>query len=334
MKRQSRRGIVRDWRGGRLLRAVSSRQILDVGIGAALLLSTVAPAYGQRIDSRTIEQIQGQLGVPSTNAGTQLDRAREQTPVAQPTRTDGGETFEEREIRRFQSRAILNEIYQPSPIEREFQERLGDPSLRQFGYDLFRSAQGEAGPLTGQVSDSYVLGVGDELVVTFQGATNDSETGRVDREGRLIVGQLRPIRAAGRSLGAVRRDLQAETRRTLLGTDVYISLGSVRAITVFVGGEVERPGQYQLTSLADVASALAQAGGVRRTGSLRNVHVARAGSASTSMACWGSAHRLPFGCRMATVSSCLSSATPSRFRARSRVLRSTSFAVVYRSAKP
>lgn len=288
MKRQSRRGNVRDWRGGGLLRAVSLHQFMGAGLSAALLLSSIAPAYGQQIDPRILEQVQGQLGVRSPNSGAQLDRAREQPPTNQPgQRIQSDETFEEREIRRFRSRAVLKEIYQPSPIEREFHERLGDPSLRQFGYDLFRSTEGEAGPLTGQVSDNYVLGVGDELVVTFQGANNDSRTGRVDREGRLIVGQLRPIPAAGRSLGAVRRDLQAETRRTLLGTDVYVSLGSVRAITVFVGGEVERPGQYQLTSLADVASALAQAGGVRRTGSLRNVRVARAGGGTASIDLYG-----------------------------------------------
>jgi protein involved in polysaccharide export with SLBB domain len=119
------------------------------------------------------------------------------------------------------------------------------------------------------VGDDYVLGIGDELVVSFQGATSDTRTVRVDREGRVVVGQIRPIQAAGRTLGSVRAQLAAETRRTLLATDVTASVGQVRAVSIFVGGEVERPGQYNLTSLADVATALAQAGGVRRTGSLR-----------------------------------------------------------------
>ncbi|MEY2883101.1 MAG: hypothetical protein RL490_825 [Pseudomonadota bacterium] len=115
-------------------------------------------------------------------------------------------------------------------------------------------------------------------MVQFQGATNDSKTVRVARDGQLIVGSLPPIPAAGRSLAAVRRDLQAATRRTMLGTDVYLSLGSVRAVTVFVGGEVDRPGQYNLTALSDISAALAQAGGVRRSGSLRNIRVVRGGS--------------------------------------------------------
>ena len=60
----------------------------------------------------------------------------------------------------------------------------------------------------------------------------------------------------------MRNDLAAETRRTLLATDAYVTVGEVRSVSVFVGGEVERPGQYSLTSLSDVGTALAQAGGV------------------------------------------------------------------------
>src|SRR3546814_906329 len=189
--------------------------------------------------------------------------------------SDLEKTAEELELQRQQALRQLDEIYIPSAIEREYQTRLEDSTLRQSGYELFRSASSISGPLTGQVSDSYVLGVGDQLVVNFQGATNETETVQVNREGEIIVGALPPIRAAGRSLGQVRSDITSATRSTLLGTNAYTSVGSVRAITVFVGGEVARPGQYQLTSLADVASALARAEGVRRTGSLRRVRVIR-----------------------------------------------------------
>ncbi len=247
-------------------------------------------AVAQSIDPRVLQQIQGQLGSSSTSSPisttSPLDQARsgagngadaEQAPAA--GRID---TLEEQEVRRQQSRAQLDRLYAPSPVEREFRNRLADPTLRQFGYDLFQSAsRATPGALTGAVSDSYVVGIGDELVVQFQGATNESRTVRVDREGRLVVGALAPIPAAGRTIGAVRRDLTAQTKRTLLGTEVYVSLGSVRAITVFVGGEVDRPGQYNLTSLSDIGSALALAGGVRRSGSLRNVRIVRAGGGVT-----------------------------------------------------
>ena len=255
------------------------------GLAVAALIALLAfPGFAQSIDPKILQQLQGQLGAGNANtpAPSQLDTARAADRGTNPgetvlpgTRVD---TDEEQSLRREQSRQQLDKLYAASPVEREFRNRLSDPTLRQFGYDLFHSAQrGTPGTLTGAVSDSYVVGVGDDLVIQFQGGTNDSRTVRVDREGRVVVGALPPIYAAGRSIGSVRRQLEAATKRTLLGTEVFVSLGSVRAITVFVGGEVDRPGQYNLTSMADVGAALALAGGVRRSGSLRNVRVVRAG---------------------------------------------------------
>lgn len=264
--------------------------MMNIRARAALLALVALPslATAQTIDPRVLAQVQGQLGGATSPLGNQstaspLDRARDNSQAQSALEQRGArlDTPEEQELRRIQSRAAIERLYRPSPVEREFRDRLSDPTLRQFGYELFQSVPGSAGSLTGAVSDSYIIGPGDEIVIQFQGATNDSRTVRVDREGRLVVGTLPAVRAAGRSLGAVRNDLAAATRRTLLGTDVYVSLGTVRAATVFVGGEVERPGQFQLTSLADISAALAQAGGVRRTGSLRSVRVVRGGGSFT-----------------------------------------------------
>jgi protein involved in polysaccharide export with SLBB domain len=257
--------------------AALSVLVADIAPIALLLGGTSAAA--QSIDPRVLSQVQGSLGAGSSNAG--VDRSREASDyrtAAQPLPTARVDTREEQELRRAEARAGLTRFYAPSPIEREFHERLADPTLRQFGYDLFANASASPGPLTGAVGDDYIIGVGDDVVVQLQGATNNSQTSRVGRDGKLIVGQLPPVPAAGRSIAAVKRDLEASVRRTMLGTDVFVSLGSVRAITVFVGGEVDRPGQVNLTALADVSAALAQAGGVRRSGSLRNVRVVRGGS--------------------------------------------------------
>ena len=270
-------------------------QFAILALAAAFAQVLVAPVSAQTIDPRVLSQIQGSLGAstPSALGGSALDRSREnsdqrlsQAELA-AQRTGRVDTPEEQELRRIQSRRQLDRLYVPSPVEREFRDRLSDPTLRQFGYELFQSAQGSSGPLTGAVSDSYIVGPGDEVVVQFQGATNDSRTIRVDREGRLVVGVVPPIQAAGRSLGAIGNDLAAATRRTLQGTDVYVSLGNARAATVFVGGEVERPGQVSLTSLADISAALAQAGGIRRTGSLRSVRIVHAGGGVTPVDLYG-----------------------------------------------
>jgi protein involved in polysaccharide export with SLBB domain len=54
---------------------------------------------------------------------------------------------------------------------------------------------------------------------------------------------------------------------------MFVSIGQVRQIAIFVGGEVQRPGMQALTALSTVLDALQQAGGVRKTGSLRAIRI-------------------------------------------------------------
>lgn len=247
-----------------------------------MAVNIAGPLRAQAIDPGVLESVQAALGAAQTASKVaeqaSRDAAETEGPTTQVIAPPGGkiDTEEEQEVRRAQARRQLQSLYQPTEIEAEFRGRLSDPTLRQFGYEFFSAGPAPTGIRTGAIGDDYVLGIGDELSVAFRGATNDSRTVRVDRDGMIIVGQLRPIRAAGRSLGALKAELAAETSRTLLATDVFVSVGNVRSISVFVGGEVPRPGQYRLTSLADLVTAIAQAGGVRATGSLRQVRLVRA----------------------------------------------------------
>lgn len=261
-------------------------------VALVLSLGLILPqaADSQSLDPRVLQDLQRQLGAeglapPQTSTPS--------TPSGQPGTTSLSvpgariDTPEEQEVRRAEARRQLRELYEPSEVERDYRRRLDEPRLKQFGYDFFQTAPAPTGVRTGAIGDDYILGIGDEIQVSFRGATNRTQTVRVDRDGKIVAGDLRPVQAAGRTLGSVRAELAAETKRTLLATDVFVSVGEVRAISVFVGGEVERPGQYSLTSLADVGTALAQAGGVRRSGSLRQVRLVRAGGQTVPVDLYG-----------------------------------------------
>lgn len=277
-------------------KALIAAFLLLIGMGSTRA-EAQAPVSPGQLDPETLRRLQDQLGSgQTTGASEQLDASRANGLQMQSGangqlspgfRTGRDLTEEELEVLRVRSRFELERIEPASPIEREFRNRTGERSLRQFGYELFQSGPSGSGSLTGSLGGEYVLGVGDELIVSFRGATNRTQTARVDREGRVVVGELPPISAAGRSVGAVRSALNASARRTLLGTSVDVSVGTVRSISVFVGGEVARPGQYQVTSLADITAVLAQAGGVRKSGSLRSVRIVRAGGAVTTVDLYG-----------------------------------------------
>ncbi len=258
-------------------------------LGWTLVLGN-GSSRAQTIDPRVLESLQGQLGAgQGSQASPPVPQARSGEAAQQGLTVPGAriDTTEEQEVRRAEARRQLRVLYEPSEVEKDYRRRLSEPELRQFGYDFFQSAPAPTGVRTGAIGDDYVLGVGDEIQVSFRGASNRTSSVRVDRDGRIVVGDLRPIQAAGRSLGSVRAELAAETRRTLLATEVFVSVGEVRAISVFVGGEVARPGQFSLTSVSDIGTALAQAGGVRRSGSLRQVRVVRAGGGTVLVDLYG-----------------------------------------------
>ena len=58
--------------------------------------------------------------------------------------------------------------------------------------------------MTGSIPDDYVLGVGDELVISFKGSREEVISVKVDREGRLVIPSMDPIAASGLSLGELK----------------------------------------------------------------------------------------------------------------------------------
>jgi protein involved in polysaccharide export with SLBB domain len=169
----------------------------------------------------------------------------------------------------------LAERQKPTALEKDFSARAG-VELKQFGYDLFQMSPGtQAGIGGGAVQDDYILGIGDELVITFQGQVSKTGSTRIDREGRVVLRDLPPISAAGRTFRDFRRELEARTQMTLLGSDVFVSLGKIRLVSVLVVGEVERPGIHKLSALSSLLDAISLAGGIKKTGSLRRLQVVR-----------------------------------------------------------
>ncbi|WP_044561342.1 polysaccharide biosynthesis/export family protein [Azospirillum sp. B4] len=150
----------------------------------------------------------------------------------------------------------------PSAIERLMSARAGQP-IRQYGYDVF----GRGGPVmvrqSGALQDGYILGEGDEIVLTLRGQQNASYRTRVDRDGRVVFPGLPPIAGAGRPFGGFREDLEDAAGRALTGTEVLVSVGAVRQIAVRVTGEVNSPGLFSLSRPGTAMDALSLAGGIK-----------------------------------------------------------------------
>lgn len=162
----------------------------------------------------------------------------------------------------------------PSRLEQIMSARAG-ATLSQFGYDQLGSGQPVTVPQSGAVDDDYVLGPGDEIIASFRGQESSEFTTTVDRNGNVVLPRLSPIAAAGHTLGDFREAVAAAARRSYISTQVFISVGNIRQITVLVTGEVLSPGQRLVTGLSSPADAILLSGGIKKTGSLRNVKIIR-----------------------------------------------------------
>lgn len=150
--------------------------------------------------------------------------------------------------------------------------------LPRYGESLFNQTVSKFAPTDDTfVSDTYLIGVGDEISVQLYGEENEEYLLQVGRDGKIKFPRLGPISLAGVQLGDARRLLRARMASDLVGVSAVVSMGRLRAINVFMAGEVVVPGAYSMSSVATVTQALFQAGGVTGIGSLRNIRVMRGG---------------------------------------------------------
>lgn len=174
---------------------------------------------------------------------------------------------------------------EPSP-ENEFQNFVEvsiGKKLPIFGYDLFRNppttfAPAERIPITG----NYIVGPGDELLISIWGQV--TLTGRmvVDREGNIHIPHVGPVNVAGAKYSDLHDRLATAVGHFYKNFQLSVSLGRLRSIQIFVTGFARRPGSYTVSSLTTLVDALFASGGPSPQGSMRAIQLKRAGAVVTS----------------------------------------------------
>ncbi len=145
------------------------------------------------------------------------------------------------------------------------------PVLERFGTDIFRNGSGNLDqlPMDLPAGPDYVVGPGDGLTISLSGGISQRLQRVVDREGRVALPEVGGVEVSGRSLGDVQHLVQTVLRGQFRGVDADVSLSRIRTVRVYVVGDVERPGAYDVSSLSTPLNALFTAGGPTSGGSLR-----------------------------------------------------------------
>jgi protein involved in polysaccharide export with SLBB domain len=121
------------------------------------------------------------------------------------------------------------------------------------------------------VGPDYVVGPGDSLSIDLWGGISTKLNRIVDREGRVTLPEAGPVLVSGKSLGEVQLAVQKAIGTEFRNTSADVSVSRLRTIRVYVVGEVEEPGAYDISSLSTALNALVAAGGATPRGSLRTL---------------------------------------------------------------
>ena len=145
------------------------------------------------------------------------------------------------------------------------------PKLERFGEDVFRNGTGNLDelPMDMPAGPDYVVGPGDGLTISLTGGVSQRLQRTVDREGRVALPEVGAVEVSGKNLGDVQHLVRTVLRGQFRDVEADVSLSRIRTVRVYVVGDVERPGAYDVSSLSTPLNALYLAGGPTSGGSLR-----------------------------------------------------------------
>jgi protein involved in polysaccharide export with SLBB domain len=153
--------------------------------------------------------------------------------------------------------------------------------LKRFGSEVFLNHDTPSSTATGlgthnmpidlPVGPDYVLGTGDGLTINIWGGVSQSVTRVIDREGKIVLPEAGSLVIAGLTLQHAQSTIEDALKQQFRNARVDITIARLRSVRVYVVGDVQRPGAYDISSLSTPLNALYAAGGPTSVGSLRIV---------------------------------------------------------------
>jgi protein involved in polysaccharide export with SLBB domain len=175
----------------------------------------------------------------------------------------------------FKSRTkSVSNPYSENPALKDLytQFKKDDRKVERFGADLFRNVRSddnEQQPMDLPAGTDYVLGPGDSMTITVSGGFSQTFRRVVDREGRIGLPEVGAVLIAGKNVSQAQEAIEKALATQFRDPKVDLSLTRLRNVRVYVVGDVQRPGAYDISSLSTPLNALIAAGGPTSHGSFR-----------------------------------------------------------------
>ena len=104
------------------------------------------------------------------------------------------------------------------------------------------------GNLTNEViSSQYLVDTGDSLYINFRNIEIFSSSYNVDSNGELLLPELGLYFVKGKTIKEINSELTEKYKEVIINPNIEITISNYRPLNIYISGEVNRPGLYQLT---------------------------------------------------------------------------------------
>jgi len=166
----------------------------------------------------------------------------------------------------------MHDLYTQIPIEAARLKRFGSDVFVNRGYSAVATGiSSQDTPLDVPLGPDYVVGAGDTLTINLWGGITQSITRTIDRGGLIFLPEAGAVQLAGLPLGKAQSLIEEELKPQYRNAQVAVTVSHLRSVRVYVVGDVQQPGGYDISGLATPLSALYAAGGPTAVGSLRTL---------------------------------------------------------------
>lgn len=270
------------------LRATLSRRLLSLGYTASGNVDSLGGAsqQGQTLafqsSSRTARESSGGEGLAPTDS---IGRSYALTSSKDSNPPRYGSIGADRGHQETHASTDLPKVVrQPTPYDLQSMHDLyvqlptQSGPLKRFGSEIFvnrndspmtMSVSGLNAPLDIPLGPDYIVGPGDSLTISLWGGLTQSIVRVIDREGKIFLPEAGSIQVAGLSLSEAEEQIRAALTKQFRDAQVSVTISRLHSVRLYVVGDVQRPGGYDVSALATPLSALYVAGGPTSVGSLR-----------------------------------------------------------------
>lgn len=145
--------------------------------------------------------------------------------------------------------------------------------LSQFGYDYLSSTISTE--INAKVPPRYIIGRGDQIILTLSGTIDAVYKLTVDRDGAISIPDIGVINVQGIRMDELTKHLESSIAEQRKGFTLNVTLGTLKTLQIKITGRIIKPGITEISSLSTPFLALSKAGGIRKDGSLRNILLKR-----------------------------------------------------------